>query len=97
METEVFATCRVTLPRASRSCYVLFASHAVFDRAVKAHHKQIVVAVADGEMTVKRLFSRAGRVELRPENPANTPITIGEGREFALWGVVIGSVRQFKA
>ncbi len=69
----------------------------IVDRAVKAHHKQIVVAVVDGEMTVKRLFSRAGRVELHPENPAYTPIIIGEGREFAIWGVVIGSVRQFKA
>ncbi len=69
----------------------------IVDRAVKARHRQIVVAVVDGEMTVKRLFSRAGRVELHPENPAYPPIVIGEGREFSIWGVVVGSVRQFKA
>jgi DNA polymerase V len=69
----------------------------VVDRAVKAQHKHIVVAVIDGEMTVKRLYSRGGRVELHPENPAYPPILIGEGRDLIIWGVVIGSVRQFKA
>jgi DNA polymerase V len=69
----------------------------VVDRAVKARHRHIVVAVVDGEMTVKRLFSRAGRVELHSENPDYPPIIIAEGRELLVWGVVIGSVRQFEA
>jgi DNA polymerase V len=69
----------------------------VVDRAVKARHRHIVVAVIDGEMTVKRLFSRAGRVELHSENPAYKPIIIAEGRELLIWGVVVGSVRQFEA
>ncbi len=69
----------------------------VVDRAVKARHRHIVVAVVDGEMTVERLHSRGGRVELHPENPAYEPILIGEGRELTIWGVVVGSVRQFKA
>ena len=69
----------------------------VVDRAVTASHGHIVVAVIDGDMTVKRLYSQSGRVELRPENPAYKPIVFGEGRELVIWGVVIGSVRQFKA
>ncbi|MGA7324322.1 MAG: translesion error-prone DNA polymerase V autoproteolytic subunit [Rhodomicrobium sp.] len=69
----------------------------IVDRAVKASHRHIVVAVIDGEMTVKRLFARGGQVELRPENPAYKPIVIGEGRELVIWGVVTGSVRQFRA
>ncbi len=69
----------------------------VVDRAVKARDRHIVVAVIDGEMTVKRLYSRAGRVELHSENPAYKPIIIAEGRELLIWGVVIGSVRQFEA
>ncbi len=69
----------------------------VVDRAVKARHRHIVVAVIDGEMTVKRLFSRTGRVELHSENPDYPPIIIAEGRELLIWGVVIGSVRQFEA
>jgi len=69
----------------------------VVDRAVTASHGHIVVAVIEGEMTVKRLYSQGGCVELRPENPAYTPIVFGEGCELVIWGVVIGSVRQFKA
>ncbi len=69
----------------------------VVDRAVKARHKHIVVAVLDGELTVKRLWSRGGVVELRPENPSYEPIRIADGQELTVWGVVIGCVRQFKA
>jgi len=69
----------------------------VVDRAEQVSHGRIVVAVIDGEMTVKRLYSQSGRVELRAENPAYKPIVFDEGRELVIWGVVIGSVRQFKA
>lgn len=68
----------------------------VVDRAVKARHRHIVVAVLDGELTVKRLWSRGGVVELRPENPAYEPIRIAEGQELTVWGVVIGCVRRFQ-
>ena len=68
----------------------------VVDRAVKARHDHIVVAVLDGELTVKRLWSRGGSVELRPENPAYQPIKMAEGQELTVWGVVIGAVRQFQ-
>ena len=69
----------------------------VVDRAVTASHGHIVVAVIDGEMTVQRLYSQGGQVELRPENPAYKPIVFDGGRELTIWGVVIGSVRQFRA
>jgi len=69
----------------------------VVDRAVTASHGHIVVAVIEGEMTVKRLHSQCGRVELHPENSAYKPIVFSEGCELVIWGVVIGSVRQFKA
>jgi DNA polymerase V len=69
----------------------------VVDRAEEGSHGRIVVAVIDGEMTVKRLYSQSGRVALRAENPAYKPIVFDEGRELTIWGVVIGSVRQFKA
>ena len=69
----------------------------VVDRAEQASHGRIVVAVIEGDMTVKRLYSQSGRVELRAENPAYKPIVVDESRELVIWGVVIGSVRQFKA
>ena len=36
----------------------------VVDKAIKPRHGHIVVAVVDGEFTVKYLYQRAGRVKL---------------------------------
>ena len=49
---------------------------------------KIVVAALDGELTVKRLSTRHGRVQLLPANPAFAPIDIDEGCELMIWGVV---------
>ncbi|HOE40871.1 MAG TPA: translesion error-prone DNA polymerase V autoproteolytic subunit, partial [Rhodoferax sp.] len=35
----------------------------VVDRAIKPRHNHVVVAVVDGDFTVKRLYQRAGRVK----------------------------------
>ncbi|ADP71665.1 Peptidase S24/S26A/S26B, conserved region [Rhodomicrobium vannielii ATCC 17100] len=69
----------------------------VVDRAISARHRHIVVAVVDGELTVKRLWSSGGVIELRSENPAYQPIKMVEGRELVIWGVVTGSIRRFEA
>ena len=47
----------------------------------------LVVALVDGEATVKRLRRRGGRVELHPENPEFAPIRAG--RETTLLGKVV--------
>ena len=67
----------------------------VVDRALKAKHNDIVVAVVDGEYTIKRLYKYRGRIELRPENPDYQPITFTEGHELQIWGVVVGVVRRY--
>jgi DNA polymerase V len=67
----------------------------VVDRALKAKHKDIVVAVVDGEYTIKRLYKYRERLELRPENPNYPPITFNEGSELQIWGIVVGVVRRY--
>ena len=71
------------------------ADKVVVDRALKAKHNDIVVAVVDGEYTIKRLYKYRGRIELRPENPEYQPITFSEGNELQIWGVVVGVVRRY--
>ena len=71
------------------------AGKVVVDRALKAKHNDIVVAVVDGEYTIKRLYKYRGRIELRPENPDYQPITFTEGHELQIWGVVVGVVRRY--
>lgn len=67
----------------------------VVDRAKDPKSGMIVVAAVNGELVVKRLSVRGGKLELLSENPAYAPISVGESEECFIWGVVVGSVRQF--
>ncbi|MBW7865064.1 MAG: translesion error-prone DNA polymerase V autoproteolytic subunit [Candidatus Hydrogenedentes bacterium] len=60
----------------------------VVDRSLDARDGHVVVAVLDGEFTVKRLRCRGGRVLLEPENNAYRPIEVGPDQDFQVWGVV---------
>jgi DNA polymerase V len=51
-------------------------------------HGHIVIAVLNGEFTVKRLHSRGGVVKLIPENPRYPTIVLKDGQELVVWGVV---------
>ena len=67
----------------------------VVDRAQHPKHGDIVVAVVDGEYTIKRLFKHMGRVDLRPENSYYPSIVFHDGSELMVWGVVVGVVRRY--
>jgi len=67
--------------------YVLVRQQAV------AEEGDIVVALLDGEATVKRFFYRGRTVLLRPENPAMTPIEV-KGGDLQILGKVIGVLRK---
>jgi len=60
----------------------------VVDRSLPAKHNSIVIAVLNGEFTVKRLHLRGRECQLLPENSAYAPIPIVEGDQFSVWGVV---------
>ncbi|GAB1411705.1 translesion error-prone DNA polymerase V autoproteolytic subunit [Candidatus Desulfobacillus denitrificans] len=68
----------------------------VVDRSLEAGHGDIVVAVVDGELTVKRLWRRGGRVRLLAENPAFAPIELKDGQELAVWGVVTSVIHRVR-
>ena len=67
----------------------------VVDRAREAKSGAIVVAVVDGELTVKRL--RIGRqgIRLEAENPAYKPIEVRESADLVVWGVVAHAIRSY--
>ena len=67
----------------------------IVDRSLEPKHTDIVVAVLNGELTVKRLFKQGLLVQLRPANSRYRPITVTPDQEFLIWGVVTGSIRQF--
>ncbi|NML84292.1 translesion error-prone DNA polymerase V autoproteolytic subunit [Polaromonas sp.] len=67
----------------------------VVNRALTARHKQIVVAVVDGDFTVKQLHLLAGRIRLKAANPTFADIVPKEGQLLEVWGVVTASIKQF--
>jgi DNA polymerase V len=67
----------------------------VVDRSLETKHNDIVIAVLDGELTVKQLYRQGSLVQLRPANPRYPTITVDADRDLLIWGVVTGSIRQF--
>jgi repressor LexA len=59
-----------------------------------AHPGDIVVALVDGEATVKRFAREGHAVLLRPEHPTMAPIVVREGeKDLRILGKVVGLVR----
>ncbi len=60
-----------------------------------AEDGEIVVAVVDGEATVKRIRRRKEGVRLEPANPAYSPLDVPEGSpSFRIAGKVVGVFRK---
>ncbi len=69
----------------------------VVRRQSTAEDGQTVVAVVNGEATVKRLYRKNGRVELRPANPALKSLFLDESAgELEIRGIVVGLLRRFR-
>ncbi len=61
----------------------------IVDRSLEPKDKKIVVAVVNGEFTVKRVQKKAHKLFLLPENDDYAPTEIKEGTDFEIWGVVV--------
>lgn len=67
----------------------------VVDRSIEPTNGNIVIAVLNGELTVKRLHrSLDESVSLLPENPKYPPILLQDGMDFSIWGVVTTVVHK---
>jgi DNA polymerase V len=72
---------------------------AVVDRSKIPVIGDIVLAVVDGDFTIKILNrQKNGNPRLLPANASGKyqPIEIKEGMQFEVWGVVTGSFRRFR-
>ena len=60
----------------------------IVDRSLEPKSGDVVIAVVNGELTVKRLKLDRGGVWLMPENPEFHPLEIRDGLDLMIWGVV---------
>lgn len=76
--------------------HILDGDLAVVRPQATADNGDIVVAVVNGEATLKRFFRDAHRIRLQPENPHLEPILLApDSGDFRLAGKVTGIIRTF--
>jgi DNA polymerase V len=60
----------------------------IVDKSLEPKNRSIVLAVIDGEFTVKRVNVNNDELYLMPENSNFSPIKITEEMDFQVWGIV---------
>jgi DNA polymerase V len=60
----------------------------IVDRSIEPADKKVVIAVIEGELTVKRIRRLKGKIVLMPENENYKPLQINAEMSFEIWGVV---------
>lgn len=68
----------------------------VVDKALEPRPGDIVVAHLDGEFTLKRFAKQGNTIQLLPENDQFAPITISEGQDFSIWGIVRAAIHNYR-
>ena len=68
----------------------------VVDRALDPWENAIIVALVNGECTVKRLSTIGNTLFLMPENPLYDPLPITEEMEFRVWGIATYVIHKLR-
>ena len=66
----------------------------IIDRSLDPRPECIVVAILDGEFTLKRLVRRQEMLYLEAEHPNYPPINLNHYENVQIWGVAIYSIHQ---
>jgi len=67
---------------------------AVVDKAVTPTHGKIILAVINGEFTIKRLIYRRGACFLESANNSFLPIEVSDCSDNCVWGVVTSVIHR---
>lgn len=66
----------------------------IVDRSLNPKNGSIIIAVVDGEMTLKRFFKHEDRIVLKAENKKYKDIILTAEQDTLIWGVVIHSIHK---
>lgn len=75
---------------------ILSGDYILVEETPDARNGQIIVALLDDSVTVKRFYKENGYIRLQPENDTMDPIIIPADAPFSVVGRVIGLFRSFK-
>ena len=76
-------------------CGIMDGAVLVVDRSIRPVSGNIIIAIVDGELLVKRFIKKGDNVILASENPAYQPIVLKPGQTLDTWGVVTAAINQF--
>ncbi|MCL2206840.1 MAG: transcriptional repressor LexA [Fibromonadales bacterium] len=73
---------------------ILSGDIAIIRMQKNAERGQIIAALIDGDATLKHYYPAENRIELRASNPKYMPITVCEGEDFSIAGILAGVIRK---
>lgn len=66
----------------------------IVDRSLEPADNSVVIAGIEGELTVKRIRKRDGKLFLVPENDRYEPVEVTGETDFDIWGVVTNVIHR---
>lgn len=72
------------------NAHILPGDKVIVQQTTHASPGEIVVALVEGEATVKTFRRPGSKVVLEPANPKYSPIVVGEDKDFRIIGKVVG-------
>lgn len=72
------------------NAHILPGDKVIVQQTTHATPGEIVVALLEGEATVKTFRKTSSKVVLEPANPRYNPIVVGEDKDFRIIGKVVG-------
>lgn len=73
---------------------ILSGDFVIVHKQALARNGQTVVALVNGDATIKKYYRRDKRIELHPANSTMQPIHVRPADDFRIEGVVIGVIRH---
>lgn len=69
----------------------------IVDRSLEPRNNAVVIAMIEGEFTVKQIQKTGSTIKLLPANPKFKPTIITPGTEFEVWGIVTHVIHRTTA
>tara|TARA_Y100000816_G_C25697839_1_gene368895 strand:- start:35 stop:490 length:456 start_codon:yes stop_codon:yes gene_type:complete len=66
----------------------------IVDRSLSPRHGSVIIAVLDGELSVKSLKLENDQVTLSSSNPNYSDVIVSEEMDFTIWGVCTNVVHN---